>query len=137
MKRATPRYNTDPRVWYNRDTDTRNAACNWPLQRRLKEARPREARLLQANARGKPTRSVVEPQLPLRLNSCLNSWRPGSICVGLTEAESIASGAARHFVCTMASRDFSFFIDRGGTFTDVVARISTNGGGTRLRVTKV
>ena len=33
-------------------------------------------------------------------------------------------------------RDFSFFIDRGGTFTDVVASIR-GGNSTRLRVTKV
>jgi N-methylhydantoinase A/oxoprolinase/acetone carboxylase beta subunit len=33
-------------------------------------------------------------------------------------------------------RDFSFYIDRGGTFTDVVASIQSDNT-TRLRVTKV
>jgi hypothetical protein len=34
-------------------------------------------------------------------------------------------------------RSFSFFIDRGGTFTDVVARIALADGRSRTRVLKV
>jgi len=36
-----------------------------------------------------------------------------------------------------ANRDISVFIDRGGTFTDVVASVALPHGGSRLRVIKL